>query len=258
MRVTPMQRRYLRYPRLMFWWRRVRRVNYEPEMKLLDLLCARDRTSVDVGAKLGMYTYRLLRHSRDVVAFEPIPLLSRMLTTVFSGRAVRIEPRALSDAAGQVTMRIPYGSNGEVKLGRSTIEAANALAHDDVARIEEIEVEVTTLDACAVADVGFIKIDVEGHELAVLRGATRTISRDRPTLLIEANDRHHPGAVANVRELLTGLGYRGMVLVGRRLRTLDSMGDPELLHEQALENFIFVHESRPDVLQRLEQRFPSA
>ena len=79
-----------------------------------------------------------------------------------------------------------------------------------------------------------------------------------PNPLIEANDRHHPGAVVNVRELLTGLGDRGTVLVGRRPRTLDSMGDPELLHAQALENFIFVHESRRDLFRQLELRLPSA
>ena len=79
MAMTPMQRRYQRFPRLMFLIRRLGKVNYEQEMELLDVLCDRTKTSVDVGAKLGMYTYRLLGHSRDVVAFEPIPLLNGML-----------------------------------------------------------------------------------------------------------------------------------------------------------------------------------
>src|SRR5687768_8212559 len=114
MPLTPMQRRYQRHPRLMFFLRRLTRVNYEKEMRLLDILCDRNRTSVDVGAKLGMYTYRILRHSRDVVSFEPIPILAGMLTTVFAGKPVRIVQRAVSDAPGSVTMRIPYGSDGEI------------------------------------------------------------------------------------------------------------------------------------------------
>src|SRR6476661_5900596 len=85
--MTPMQRRYARFPRLMFHLRRWQGTNYEPEMELLDILCDRARTSVDVGAKLGMYTHRLRRYSRDVVAFEPIPLLGRMLRKVLGSRA---------------------------------------------------------------------------------------------------------------------------------------------------------------------------
>ena len=252
-----MQRRYQRYPRLMFHWRRLQGVNYEPEMKLLDVLCDRQQVSIDVGAKLGMYTYRLLRHSKAVVAFEPIPLLATMLRTVFTGRPCRIMNCALSDAAGRTTMRIPFGSNGEVKFGRSTIESSNPLSHDDVARVEEIEVEVKTLDDCDLTGIGFIKIDVEGHELAVLRGARRTLQREHPTLLVEANDHHHPGAVAQLLDLLAAEGYRGFFRRDGALIEAGSVKDPGQFQRDAIENFLFVHGDRPEVLRRLEQRHRS-
>ncbi len=250
-----MQRRYQRMPRLMFWLRRLTGTNYEREMELLDVLCDRAKVSVDIGAKLGMYTHRLLPHSRQVVAFEPIPVLSTMLERVFRGKPVRIERCAVSDQPGRTVMRVPYGSNGEVKFGRSTIEPTNTLTHDDVARVDEIEVELKTLDQCELRDVGFIKIDVEGHELAVLRGARATLDREHPTLLVEANDHHHPGAVAGLRELMTGHGYQGFFLDGKRLVALASISDPDHFRRASIENFIFVHDTQAERLARLQQRF---
>jgi Methyltransferase FkbM domain len=70
-------------------------------------------------------------------------------------------------------------------------------------------VQVKRLDDLGLDNVGLIKIDVEGHELAVLRGAAHTLRRHQPTLVIEAEERHHPGAVAAVTEFLGGLGYTG-------------------------------------------------
>ncbi len=258
MALTPMQKRYQRFPKLMFLLRRLERTNYEHEMKLLDILCDPARTSIDVGAKLGMYTYRLLRHSGDVVAFEPIPVLSTMLQQVFKKQRVRIMPCALSDSPGRTRMRIPYGSNGEVKFGRSTIEASNTLAHGDVARVEEIDVDVKTLDQHDLRQVGFMKIDVEGHELAVLRGAVSTLDRERPTLLIEANDHHHPRAVAELRALLSGRDYEGFFLRDQRLTPLATISDPDYFRRESIENFIFIHSSRPQVRARLIDRIPLA
>jgi FkbM family methyltransferase len=249
-----MQRRYARMPRLMFLLRRLQRTNYEPEMELLDVLCDRAAISVDVGAKLGMYTYELLRHSREVVAFEPIPVLGEMISRVFRKRPVRVERCALSDTPGRTTMRVPYGSNGEVKFGRSTIEPTNSLQHDDVARVQEIDVAVKTLDEHDLRGVGFIKIDVEGHELAVLRGATATLDREHPNLLVEANDHHHPGAVRELRELMSQRGYAGYFREHGKLVDLATVTDFDHFRRAGIENFIFVHASRAALIPRLAPR----
>lgn len=223
-------------------------------MKLLDILCDPARTSVDVGAKLGMYTYRLLRRSRDVIAFEPVPLLVHLLERTFVGRRCRIEPCALSDRPGRTMMRIPYGSDGDVKFGRSTVEPHNELAHDDVARVEEIDVELKTVDQHGSSQVGFIKIDVEGHEVAVIRGARETLARERPNLLIEANDHHHPGAVSELRALLTSLDYRGYFRGEHGLVDLESIAEAGYFQQMSIENFIFVHGTRQEVTERLRER----
>ncbi|MBK9757265.1 MAG: FkbM family methyltransferase [Nannocystis sp.] len=92
-----------------------------------------------------------------------------MLNRVLRSPRCRVESCALSDRPGHTSMRVPFGSYGEVKFGRSTIEASNPLSHDNVAHIQQIQVELRTLDQYDLRGVGFIKIDVEGHEMAVLR-----------------------------------------------------------------------------------------
>jgi hypothetical protein len=69
-----------------------------------------------------------------------------------------------------------------------------------------------TLDSLGLTGVTFVKLDIEGHELHALRGARETIRRDRPTLLLELEERHHP--VQPVIDLLADWQYEGRILDG--------------------------------------------
>src|SRR5436305_7223946 len=148
---------YRHLPRLLFLFRRLRRANYEPEMELLDLLCERNRPSLDVGAKVGMYTYRIRAHSSEVIAFEPIPMFNHVLRAVFEGRRVRIEPYAVSDQCGTAKLRLPYGHDGSRKYGRSTIDPANRFDPEIIARVDEMEVETRRIDDYHLTDIRLIK-----------------------------------------------------------------------------------------------------
>ena len=219
--------------------RRLSRANYEREMELLDLLCDRNRPGIDVGAKVGMYTYRIRRHSSAVIAFEPIPMLNQMLRAVFEGKRGRIEPYAVSNRRGTAILRLPYDHEGKGKYGYSTIEPANRFDPNTIARTDAIEVETRRIDDCDLPDVGFIKIDVEGHELAVLEGAEATLARHTPNLLIECNDEH---------------GYTAVFLDGRELRPINEYQRDLHWTKKGIENFIAIHRSRRDVLDRLTER----
>jgi FkbM family methyltransferase len=177
-----------------------------PEIQLVGSLCDPNRVSLDIGADVGEFSIAMLASSRSVVAFEPRPAQADALAAMFDavGAAVRIEAIALSNQPGTTAMRIL-----EFDPGRSTIDAANSLTDTDGSPVQTIDVEVKRLDDLELGDVGLIKIDVEGHELAVLHGAADTLRRDRPTLVVEAEERHHVGAVAAITEFLTGLGYTG-------------------------------------------------
>lgn len=233
------------FPRLLHWLGRLTGANREAEMALLDILCDARRTSIDVGAKTGMYAWRLLAHSAAVTAFEPNPELAHLLRAVF-GRRMAVYETALSDRQGTATLRLPASPPGRLKMGgmlktgRGTIEAANTLA-DIGGPARRFEVATRRLDDYALKDVGFIKIDVEGHEMAVLAGAGETIGRCRPNLLVEANDSHAPGAVGRMAAWAEAAGYRVCFLAGNALH---SLGEEEIAASGtgggAIENFILL------------------
>jgi FkbM family methyltransferase len=134
--------------------------------------------ALDVGAQIGLYTLtfsKAVGASGRVFSFEPDPrnrerLLGNAALNDFA-RNVTLVPVALSDSAGQATF---YRSSN---LGHSSMNAAVATE----SRVDEIRVETTTLDAyCRQASlerVRLAKIDVEGHETAVLSGARETLAR---------------------------------------------------------------------------------
>lgn len=73
------------------------------------------------------------------------------------------------------------------------------------------------LDSYKYNDVGFIKIDVEGHELAALEAAAATIVTNRPTLLIGSEGRHAPGAPMTIFAWMGARRYDGYFLEGHHL-----------------------------------------
>jgi len=68
--------------------------------------------------------------------------------------------------------------------------------------------------------VGFIKIDVEGYEEFVIRGAMALLQRDRPNLMIEIEERHNGGGYNRIGNLLGSLGYEAFYLKNDNLTRL--------------------------------------
>jgi FkbM family methyltransferase len=255
MRKAPFSFRY--FPKWVFWWRLIWGANKEQEMKLLDILCDPTRTGVDIGAKIGMYTYRIRAQCADVIAFEPIPLFNHLLRAVFEGNRARIEPYAISRGRGHAVMRVPYDHDGTRRFGRSTIDSANPLVHRHIARVEELNVETRSLDDYKLSNVGFIKIDVEGHELAVLEGAAQTIESERPVMLIECNDDHHPGAVERLAGWLRERNYDGLFIDGHAVQSIERYDQTEHWLTRRIGHFICIHRSQADVRERLKTRVAS-
>jgi FkbM family methyltransferase len=184
--------------------RRLRRG--EPELRLLAGLVDPYRTAVDVGANNGSDTWFLSRLCRHVYAYEPNPAIRWMLKKQ-RARNVTIFGRALSDHCGEGVLRIPVRrgryANNEGTLGPA-VEGESG---------ECVAVPMSRLDDDGLADVGFVKIDVQGHERKVLSGARDMIARDRPVLLIEI----HAEPVQETIDFVERFGYRAHVASGLNL-----------------------------------------
>jgi FkbM family methyltransferase len=191
-------------------WRKIRG---NPELHVLKILSDPTMLAIDVGANAGDYAHWLAQHSRECVAFEPNPELARLVEQRYGGTGVRVFAYALSDHSGQATLRVPV-IDGRECSALATVEPANTVGDMPM---REVVVPLHRLDDLELETVGVIKIDAEGHELAVLGGAQGLIARDRPSVMIEVEERHKPGSVAAVRSFFDDRGYEGFFLVGRRI-----------------------------------------
>ena len=204
----------------------------EWELRQLSRLASDPGLTIDVGANIGLYSYALKRMGREVVSFEPDPEYKQRLLALLGEQAM-IESVALSDRPGNAVMRVPHVHEGYGGARGSL--SSRAVPNDSVST--SYRVELRTLDSYNFEDVGFIKIDVEGHEESVLAGARTTLERSKPVLLIEIEDRHNPGGIDRIAETLSYLGYSGSFFFEKKLFSLSE----------------FV----PDLHQRLENAEPS-
>lgn len=239
----------------------------EVELHLLEFLCRQYADAIDVGANDGSYVHYLRRYARNVIAYEPMPILAQTLRRKFSGNVV-VREVALSDRKGKVELRMPV-VDGVVVSGCSTVSSDASATYPG---FQGIDVPMDRLDSVYKGQVGFIKIDVEGHEQAVLDGAVETISRCRPRMLVEVDERLSPGGLARARRYFDELNYRGYFVHDGEIEPIDAfsidlMQDPAKLPDltaplqarrrfgQYLYNFIFLPAEEPTaILSRMRDR----
>lgn len=170
---------------------------------------------IDVGANTGYYT--LLAASvaprLKVLALEPDPavlaILKRNVTRNGLNRRVKILSYALSSDSGVANLYVPSQEHGLIETS-SSLESGFKQHHS-----ETISVPMITLDrllrrpSTILRRVAAIKIDVEGHEASVLKGAVATIKRHRPVIFIEILPAADTAYMAN---LLASLDYTDLKL----------------------------------------------
>lgn len=240
--------------------------NPASELQFLPVLVRPGDLVCDIGANRGVFTYWMLRLGARVATFEPNPFMGRILRRRFAaalaeGR-LHLFDGAVSDTAGMVDLHIPRGY--------SPLATIDGNAVGQQGEVDEVTVRCFRLDDCLDEEIAFIKIDVEGHEQRVVDGARGLIASFRPTLLIEAEERHRPGAVASLRASLEPLGYRGVFARAdglhpietfdaardQNLASLNEAGTAALAPFTYINNFLFV--ARPEVNARLASWRPGA
>lgn len=178
---------------------------------------------IDIGARRGLFTSYLaglVGRGGRVHAFEPLPQnLAALRANFTADRRVVLHPVALSSRAGWATLHVPRQPNGRLSDALGSLESI----HRQPSNVA-IQVRRQPLDSL-LADLGrpsFIKCDVEGHELEVMRGGRLLLARARPVLLIEIEQRHAREPIATRFEFLAAMRYRGFVLdPGAAMRPLE-------------------------------------
>ena len=171
------------------------------------------RDAIDVGANVGFFTVLLAQslQNRRVLAVEPtlhaLARLRRNLDLNGVSEQTILFPGAALDQTGQTTI---------VTIeGQEEYSSLNAIVHPSVAAAPRLleRVAVATLDELVKQhdlNPGFIKIEVEGAELGVLRGAAETLQRCRPILLCELSScllAAHKSSVTEILALLDRHNY---------------------------------------------------
>ncbi len=155
--------------------------------------------SWDIGANIGYFTLLLARRSNHVLAVEASPeMAARLRRNVgLNDVSVTVVEVAVAGSAGRV--RFELSSEG----GMSRVAGLGGVAEAPI--VGNVQVDATTLDGLleAYGRPDFVKIDIEGAELAALESATRFLEA-RPTILC---DLHGAEVGARVPELLRGARY---------------------------------------------------
>lgn len=194
-----------------FYWGKRDYVRHEVD--LFRALSDANRNSLDIGANEGLYAMYLCRFAKSITCFEPLPWMVEQLRGKFSGTGnVRIEHCALGSKVENAVIKIPVTKNKQYDTRSSLVGGFSEQLIDgaNVVSVKEVNVSVKRLDDFGLRDIGFIKIDVEGFELEVLKGGAETIAREKPNLYIEIEQKHHPAdSITHVFGFVEKLGFAG-------------------------------------------------
>lgn len=191
-----------------YWW--LKNTGASPEDQQIELICAllddRPRgTVIDAGANFGCWSLPLARYANAVLAFEPQRCVFDLLQRSITANLLRVVPMpyALGEVPGMISvpdLKLDETSNfGGVSLG---------IPHSEHPDAPTYEVKVMRLDSVLdpkEVHVSFIKVDCEGAEIGILKGAVQTIRRCKPIIVAEAD--HPLTDTQALGEFIESLGY---------------------------------------------------
>lgn len=164
----------------------LRGVFEEHETKLFKTLIKSGMVVIDIGANIGYYTLmasRLVGPKGRVIAFEPEPHNYELLERNVKANGlnnVMLHKKAVADKSGAIELFVDSQNYSNPTIGKNRFGE----------RAHKISVESITLDEFVVkeldgANIDFIKIDVEGAEGHIIKGAQNVLTRQRPIITME-------------------------------------------------------------------------
>lgn len=229
-------------------WKYRRKLDPAEVRFVLDTVKPGDRV-IDLGSHKGAYTYWLAKavgRSGRVVAVEPQKNLAERLGQLMEGSPnVGVKWAAISDTTGTGTLSLrPDGSSHGASINGFSDGNVGATVSVPTITLADLMIE-QKLDR-----LDFIKCDVEGHEGAVFHASRAVIERERPTILLECEDRHaqgEHGGVAGLRRIFEPMGYRIRFFKGGTLLPMsefDARRDQNYGHGEYCNNFVLDHPSK--------------
>jgi len=161
----------------------------------LESFMTTEKSFVDVGANVGLHTLSMAKKGAFVYAFEPSPnALKTLYKLAEFFDNIKVFPYALGSKEGLVKFYLRDKSETDSMFFSNDYTSA-------------CEVKMKTLDSFNLKNIGTIKIDTEGFELHVLKGAVETLKREKPRLILEI---HNPlfDNETNIKRFLMSLGYK--------------------------------------------------
>ncbi len=184
---------------------------------------------LDVGANKGEFVYRAEKvvSPEKIMAFEPLPWFAQKLKVLFP--KIRVITCALSDQRSITTLYLPLHN----RVPDDSLASVSKPASGDFLTYE---VALDTLDSIMekhrIKEKSFLKIDVEGHEFAVLKGGDNFIRDHVRVMLVEIEERHHKGQ--NLTEMLSkveNMGFEAFYLHPRQKQLVSFREYPQVHQE---------------------------
>ena len=207
--------------------------NYEKELKIIERYTDKNKDALDIGVYRGVYSYKLAENFKSVHSFEPNPLLFPYLEKNLKKiiKNVKLYNIALSDKNGETEIKLPYRTKSIFRNNfEELFQLGAATMHPDnkIENYKKLPIRTKRLDDIEITnEIGFIKIDVEGHEKNVLKGGEKLIKKNKPPLLVEIEKRHNGQEVAETIKFIEDYGYNAYYLENNELKKISSLSNFE-------------------------------
>lgn len=127
--------------------------------------------ALDIGANIGLWSRDLCEHFDRVIAFEPVAEFRACLLENVSHDNLEVRPWALGEEDTHIKMIVTEGNTGHSHIDGNSIGNGN--------------IPMYRLDSLAFDQIDYIKIDCEGYEMNILRGAESTLKTFKPIMVVE-------------------------------------------------------------------------
>lgn len=199
-------------------------------------LCPKPRTMLDIGMNIGMNTWEYATFAEKVVGFEPVPTTYQVAidninlnlqhqdptvgwwknddgtwASLLPTAHIQTENVALGPQAGSVEMHIKK-NDGHNRVSNDGYTTPSGKAVKVNTGYQRVSVPQVTLDSYNFTNVDIIKIDVEGYELEVLKGATQTIETNRPIVQVECVETQPRAFGTTIQDLFDYFNQRNYVI----------------------------------------------